>query len=388
MAAHGILFVSHDASRSGAPIALLTFLRWFKENGNRPFSVLLPSDGELTAAFSELAETWAVDRSRWCPGSVWTSVLNRIGFAAAARRAEMAEVQRFAAHCSPELIYVNSIASAPLIDLLRPIRIPVLTHVHELEYVFGAESGPPLSSLLAQTRQFIACSNVVRDKLISEQGIAPERVETVYETIPVKQVQAERTRQQVLADLRLPNNAAVIIGGGSQYWRKGGDLFVQLARLVCRERSDVYFVWIGGSNQDIAKIKYDARLAGLSESVRLTGIVPNPADYFAAADAFVLTSREDPYPLVCLEAAAVGKPIVCFERSGGMPEFVESDCGFIVPYLDLTAMAERTMFLLDSAEVRLRMGTAGLRKVAERHDISRTGPRVMEILERTIARIQ
>ncbi|MDH6063711.1 hypothetical protein, partial [Umezakia ovalisporum] len=40
---------------------------------------------------------------------------------------------------------------------------------------------------------------------------------------------------------------------------------------------------------------------------------------------------------VCLEAASLGKPILCFDKAGGEPEFVEDDCGFIVPYLDLDA---------------------------------------------------
>jgi len=111
-------------------------------------------------------------------------------------------------------------------------------------------------------------------------------------------------------------------------------------------------------------------------------------DYFAAADVFALTSREDPYPLVCLEAAALAKPIICFADAGGMPEFVEEDCGFVVPYLDVEAMADRVIALLDSAECRLTMGANARRKVAERHDISVSAPRIMEIIERTIAASQ
>jgi glycosyltransferase involved in cell wall biosynthesis len=83
-----------------------------------------------------------------------------------------------------------------------------------------------------------------------------------------------------------------------------------------------------------------------------------PADYMAAADVFVLTSREDPYPLVCLEAAALEKPIVCFEGGGGTPEFVEADCGFVVPYLDIIGMADRVISLLDSPDCRDNLGAS------------------------------
>ena len=59
------------------------------------------------------------------------------------------------------------------------------------------------------------------------------------------------------------------------------------------------------------------------------------SDYFSIFDVFALMFREDPFPLVCLEAALLEKPNLCFARAGGASELVESDSGFVVPYLDL-----------------------------------------------------
>jgi glycosyltransferase involved in cell wall biosynthesis len=380
----GILFVSHDATRTGAPTALLHFLRWFKTNSNRPFSVLLGGSGELVADFEKLADTWPIDRSRWCPGGRRAQFLSAIGLGARARQAHQADAQRFAAGCSPALVYANSISSAPAVDVLAP-QVPVLTHVHELEFAFRRNASPALSRLLAKTHKFIACSNAVRENLLGKYEVPAARVETVYESIPVDEVRAERTREQVLRELQIPVGALLVVGSGLGPWRKGTDLFVHLAREVCRQRDRSYFAWIGGSAEEIAQFEHDVNLSGLTEKMRLTGAVTKPADYFAAADVFVLTSREDPYPLVCLEAAALGKPIVCFAGAGGMPEFVEEDCGFVVPYLDIMTMAERVVSLLDSPDCRLTMGAAARLKVAQRHDISRAAPRIMEIIERTIA---
>ena len=161
---------------------------------------------------------------------------------------------------------------------------------------------------------------------------------------------------------------------------------MQLAATVCRQRENVYFAWIGGGRPaDVAQFEQGIRETGVAEQVRFTGAVPQTAGYLASADVFALTSREDPYPLVCLEAAAVGKPIVCFAGAGGMPEFVEADCGCISPYLDITAMAQNVVSLLDSPEFCLTMGTAARRKVAQRHDVNATASRIMQIIERTIA---
>jgi glycosyltransferase involved in cell wall biosynthesis len=97
-------------------------------------------------------------------------------------------------------------------------------------------------------------------------------------------------------------------------------------------------------------------------------------------DVFTLTSREDPYPAVVLEAAALGKPIVCFQQSGGAPEFVEGDCGFVVPYLDVEAMAGRIAELLDDDDLRTRLGEAARRKVGMQHDLNRVAPRISQII--------
>jgi glycosyltransferase involved in cell wall biosynthesis len=344
---------------------------------------LLGNGGDLISAYEELAPTWSIDRSHWLPNGLRTQLFSKAGMGAWARRAEASDVQDFASSNPSALVYANSIGSARVIDVLAP-EVPVLTHVHELEFMFQALSSPPLGRLVPRTRQFIACSNAVRENLIRKHGVTPERIETVHESIPVNEVRAERSRQQVLQELRIPDDALLIVGSGTVDWRKGTDLFIQLARAVCQERSHAYFVWVGGGSK--SEFEYDVGVSGLTEKMRLTGVVVKPADYLAAADVFVLTSREDPYPLVCLEAAALDKPIVCFANAGGMPEFVEDDSGFVVPYLDIRAMANRVAFLLDSPDCRSTMGAAARRKVTKRHDISRAAPRIMDIIERTIAR--
>ena len=81
---------------------------------------------------------------------------------------------------------------------------------------------------------------------------------------------------------------------------------------------------------------------------------------FSAADVFALTSREDPFPTVVLEALSAGLPVVAFDRSGGIPDMLrETKQGDIVPYGDVTAMAAAICAQL----------TAGIadRQRAERH---------------------
>ena len=64
------------------------------------------------------------------------------------------------------------------------------------------------------------------------------------------------------------------------------------------------------------------------------------APYYLAADLLVLTSREDPCPLVNMEAMESSLPVVAFQGAGGAPE-VLADAGICVPYLERRRDGER-----------------------------------------------
>jgi hypothetical protein len=60
-----ILFVSHEATRTGAPIVLLTFLNWLKENTNSEITILFKAEGILISDFRFLSETFC-----WKPNTL------------------------------------------------------------------------------------------------------------------------------------------------------------------------------------------------------------------------------------------------------------------------------------------------------------------------------
>jgi glycosyltransferase involved in cell wall biosynthesis len=103
--------------------------------------------------------------------------------------------------------------------------------------------------------------------------------------------------------------------------------------------------------------------------------------YYDASDIFLLTSREDPFPLVMLEAASRSLPIVCFANSGGAPEFVEKDAGLIVPDFNTDKMAEEVMRLLSLPELRSSMGKAGQQKILNRFTLEIGAPKLARVIQ-------
>jgi glycosyltransferase involved in cell wall biosynthesis len=181
----------------------------------------------------------------------------------------------------------------------------------------------------------------------------------------------------------------VILASGTTDERKGADLFPQLAiALRDAEGADQIAVrWLGteGDSRVRELIERDLALSGTSEFTRVVPTVPDPRAAIAAAGVFVLLSREDPYPLVLVEAARMGVPGVAFEGSGGGPELLEQGCGITVPYLDVSAMAAAVTELVRDPDRRRLLGTRG-RELAPLHAPSVVAERVYESLRSAIAR--
>lgn len=63
--------------------------------------------------------------------------------------------------------------------------------------------------------------------------------------------------------------------------------------------------------------------------------------YLSKSDIFLMTSKEDPFPIVNIEALKHNLPLICFEESGGFEDIVRNGGGIAVPYMDITEMANQ-----------------------------------------------
>lgn len=84
--------------------------------------------------------------------------------------------------------------------------------------------------------------------------------------------------------------------------------------------------------------------------------------YLTAADVFVLPSRREPQGLVVLEAMAMGTPIIG-SATGGIPDMVASDVGYLFPPGDVCALAARIRAAHDNPQQLSEMRSAARQRV-------------------------
>jgi len=233
--------------------------------------------------------------------------------------------------------------------------------------------------VIRSSSRVLAVSNAVIDELTERHGFDSAGIGLLPGFVsedPVPPDARARARQA----LGVPAGDVVVGSSGTLDWRKAPDLFLQLVDGLQRADTGpvVHALWVGGQpTSDMAdSFRRNRARTARPDRVHLVESTDEPLSWFAAMDVFVLPAREDAFPLVCLEAASLGIPVVCFDN-GGAVELVESArCGATVTYPDVAQLVVEVRRLIDHVALRRACGARGARLVAQRYTIDVVGPQV------------
>ncbi|QEH34267.1 Capsular glucan synthase [Aquisphaera giovannonii] len=373
-----VLIVSHNGSRTGAPLCLLELAERLGRSPDFECWVVLRQGGELADDFARAAPT-----------------LDAEAMAGEGRDAsEMPGLiaRRFREFASRGVAICNTAEVSAFHAAFAEQRVPVLAWVHELSVCIAHIGGQAtIDRIFAASRRVIVPADAVRDSLIARYSVDPDRLRTLYYGLEPRTLDLAQfrpmMRQQVRRELGIPEDAPIVLGCGTADFRKGTDLFAQLCRLVLlrseagEPSSDAWFVWLGsfGTAYSPMWLAHDGQHGPGMSRLIMAGPRDSTAAYFLAADLFALTSREDPCPFVNLEAMESGLAVVAFEDAGGAPEVLK-EAGSCVPYLDVAAMADAVRALLNDPARRTAMGRRGQATIREHFTWDRFMEEFTEIL--------
>jgi glycosyltransferase involved in cell wall biosynthesis len=345
-----ILFITHDASRTGAPRVILHLLAWLSKNTQFQYETLCLKIGEVLPEFENFGKIHILPVR-----GVFARILRKISRNRLCRDAPDLIISKKLAEKNYEIIYANTVVSLPIaatIAKLQKKRPILIAHIHE-GYIMTANLLPNIQSYCVIVDRFIAGSHLVKKDLI-RLGVKENLIVVIYEF--------SNSNINSFITAKIKSSKFYVGGAGYVNWRKGVDFFVLVAD-YCRKNFpnlEIEFVWIGSiSKLERLIIDEDMRKASI-ENITFVGEVKNLSDHFNELDLFLMTSREDPFPLVCIDVAQRGVPIVCFAGATGTEEILIRGGGKIVPYMDIQAMAEvintyyhnRAMLISDGEKVK------------------------------------
>jgi glycosyltransferase involved in cell wall biosynthesis len=120
----------------------------------------------------------------------------------------------------------------------------------------------------------------------------------------------------------------------------------------------------GGQKEQLRSL---AEQLGVSDSVDFLGYTTNPYKFMAQSDVFALTSEEEAFGLVLVEAMACGVPVIATDAIGGGPRGILNGgaYGTLVPRADKNALANSILDLITSRELRAAKVAAGRQRCLE-----------------------
>jgi glycosyltransferase involved in cell wall biosynthesis len=265
-----------------------------------------------------------------------------------------------------DIVINNTIDNADLLPLYNQYAAgKVISYLHELEGVIDTHL-PTLEekrALVQATAHFFVPSTYVKYRVARKLNISAEKISVLNYTLP------KSTIDNNLLKIVKPANEFWVGMCGTADMRKGVDVFVKIAATLKQNYPplSIKLVWLGFEGDSAKLMEEDIRKLNLQDIIQLLPRTLYPEAFFKKIDVFALTSREDPYPLVVLSAANAAKPIICFEQSGGIIDFITNKCGLSVPFLDIDAFCEKIVYLYNHPEFGQQLGVNAQKKVKEWH---------------------
>ncbi|MCX6567247.1 MAG: glycosyltransferase family 4 protein [Candidatus Aminicenantes bacterium] len=261
----------------------------------------------------------------------------------------------------------------------RRARTPVVVHtIHGIHYLHYRN--PILRKIfiglersLSRATSAVVCVSEADLAQARKYRLAPDdRLRLVRNGVAVVDPSPDSDRGRRIGELcpRLKLRAPVIGTVARLHRQKGVEYFIKASPEILRRNSGALFVVVGsGPLEKRLRAKID-RL-GLADHFILAGERPDAIDLLSAFDIFVLPSLWEGLPLVLIEAAGLGKPIIATDIDGSREIIRDGETGLLVPPADPAALAGAVRRLLEDAALARRLGEKARHEIPPAFDLKR-----------------
>ncbi len=205
----------------------------------------------------------------------------------------------------------------------------------------------PLAKLPGRRRRMIAAmENAERVFSVSESlrqhaivlGIDPDKIRVVGNGVDTDKFQPV-ARQEARERLGIEQDAPVLISVGALVERKGFHRVIERLPALCERFPGLRYLVVGGPSPEgdwTERLQRQVAELGLEQNVYFLGALRPEAlkSPLSAADVFVLSTRNEGWANVFLEAMACGLPVVTTDVGGNAEVVANEKLGTIVPFDD------------------------------------------------------
>lgn len=179
----------------------------------------------------------------------------------------------------------------------------------------------------------VGVSNWISNRATQSQIMDGKKIQTIHNGIDTRNVFYKRVENDIREKYGIPHGKKIIMAiiPSLRSAIKGGEVFIELSK---NSDKNVEKYVIVGLNEEV-KNKPDNLII-----IPHTNNQQELAELYSIADVFVMCSKQDNYPTVCIEANSCGTPVVGFDV-GGVSETIYPGMGEVVPYGNIAELQKK-----------------------------------------------
>ena len=270
---------------------------------------------------------------------------------------------------SPDIILsFTDFANFPIIitKFLFRIKIPLIITIRCNPKIVYKKSNQHANFLIKRlynsnlVDKIVLVSNELQDIMEEDYQIRKDKMITLYNGIEIEKIREKKDK--VVLDYKefFKKNTIKFITVGRLHDDKGHEYLIDAFCEVRKEIKSSKLIIIGDGPLK-HKLETIIKKKGLENEILLLGLKKNPFKYLVKSDIFVLSSKNEGFPNVLIEALACGLPIISTNCKTGPYEILDRGTyGLLVNVMDSENMAEKMIYLAKNKELRKKYSQKSL----------------------------
>ena len=349
-----ILFITHELTRTGAPVQLMNMIKSTYKNLNYFPVVVAPTDGPLREEFEDMGITVIIDEDMLvAPDNIDSYARNF------------------------DLIVVNTMASV-CIDALKALKNtlpPILWWIHEGNYVYDMLKKRLPKFLHKNVHLY--CASEYSQRILENHS---SELKSEIIRCGVEDFSREY-------DIKYDESGKLVfITVGTIEWRKGQDLLVEAIEKIGENYCNRIKFYIIGCPYDV-KIMSKIEECGKKYScIEYIDVIPREdlMEIYSRSICSIIPSRDEPTSLIGIESMMFSKAIITSDMTGISEKITDGINGYIFENDNSDQLAEKIRFVVDNVEKVIEAGKKSRRVYEDKYTIDIFSERCMEVISKLI----
>lgn len=219
--------------------------------------------------------------------------------------------------------------------------------------------------------KIVVCSRALADWVVATHGVSRSRLVVLHNCVDIARFTPHRDKA-MRQSFGFIGDPTIFVAAGTLGRGVNKRVDVILRGLAeARSRGGNVALVICGDGEQRAELEALSRDLQMDAWVRFLGMRGDVANVMSGSDVFCHATPFEPFGIVCVEAMAVGLPVIVPD-GGGIREAVEvGTTGLLYPPLDSKALGRAMFDLAQDPRLRMEMGRAGRIAAEEKFSVTR-----------------